>query len=48
MDIADVIDQEKHEARLEDVVTEDGPLVNPPGAMESVMGKSFHEKSGLP
>ena len=47
MDIADVIDQEKHEARLEHVVTDDGPLVNPPGAEESVTGKSFYERSGL-
>ena len=47
MDIADVIDQEEHEAGLEDVVTDDGPIVNPPGAEESVKGKSFHERSGL-
>ena len=47
MDIADVVDQEEHEACWEDVATDGGPLVNPPGAEESVTGKSFSERSGL-
>ena len=44
MDIADVIDQEEHEAGWEDVVTDDGPIVNPPGAKESAKGKSYSNK----
>ena len=47
IDLTEDIDQDTHEAKGEDVLIIDSPLVKPPRKKKSNKGKSFHEWCGL-